>query len=301
MNDHPNFAYHEDTALFRDAIRFTSAETGFSERLIEKDYYLSVALHDLCPPDKSELVFKGGTCLSKVHTNFLRLSEDLDFAISTPTNLSRSQRSRRIGGFKEYLSGLPERRPCFRIEEALRGFNNSMQYACRIAYSSVLTGQDDFIKVEVSVREPIVELVEQIPVRTLLRDPFRHAPAVAPFKTRALSIREAYAEKLRAAMTRREPMIRDFFDLDHAVLTRHIDTADLRLTKLLETKLSIPATEPVDISPEKLDDLRRQVVTQLRPVLRESDFVEFDLDRAFGLVAQVTKLLRRPPRAADTS
>jgi len=291
MNDHPNFAYHEDTNLFRGAIRFTSAETGFSERLIEKDYYCSVALQDLCPPDNSELVFKGGTCLSKAHTNFVRLSEDLDFAISTPAILSRSERSRRIRGFKEHLSGLSERRPCFRIDEALRGFNNSTQYACRLAYTSALTGQNDFIKVEVSVREPIVEPAKPIAVTTLILDPFRNAAVVAPFNMRVLSMREAYAEKLRAAMTRREPMIRDFFDLDHAFLTRNIDTADAVLTKLLETKLSIPATEPVDISLEKLGHLRTQVETQLRPVLREPDFEKFDLDRAFGLVAQVAEQL----------
>ena len=51
---------HEDAALFRDAVQFTAAETGFSERLIEKDYYCSVVLADIAASDAG-LVFKGGT------------------------------------------------------------------------------------------------------------------------------------------------------------------------------------------------------------------------------------------------
>lgn len=39
--------YHEDAELFRDAIRFTASESGFSERLVEKDYFCTVALADL--------------------------------------------------------------------------------------------------------------------------------------------------------------------------------------------------------------------------------------------------------------
>ena len=91
MSSRPGIAYHLDTDLFRSAIRFTSAETGFNERLIEKDYYCSVALDDLCSSDAFGLVFKGGTCLSKVHAEFYRLSEDLDFSISTPLTSTRKR------------------------------------------------------------------------------------------------------------------------------------------------------------------------------------------------------------------
>jgi Nucleotidyl transferase AbiEii toxin, Type IV TA system len=74
--------YHEDLPRFRGALTLTEAETGFSSRLIEKDYYCSLLLDDLPGPFQQGLVFKGGTCLSKVHAEFFRLSEDLDFCIS---------------------------------------------------------------------------------------------------------------------------------------------------------------------------------------------------------------------------
>ena len=63
----------------REAIRFTAEETGFAPRLIEKDYFCSVILEALAAADVP-LVFKGGTCLAKVHSGFFRLSEDLDFS-----------------------------------------------------------------------------------------------------------------------------------------------------------------------------------------------------------------------------
>ena len=39
--------YHEDRSRFRDALTLTEAESDFSARLIEKDYYCSLLLHDL--------------------------------------------------------------------------------------------------------------------------------------------------------------------------------------------------------------------------------------------------------------
>ena len=79
---------HEDTALFREAVNFTAAQTRFLPRLIEKDYFCTVLLNYLAAADDA-WVFKGGTCLAKVHAEFYRLSEDLDFAIPTPVNATR--------------------------------------------------------------------------------------------------------------------------------------------------------------------------------------------------------------------
>jgi hypothetical protein len=33
--------------------------------------------------------------------------------------------------------------------------------------------------------------------------------------------------------------------------------------------------------------LKRQLETELKPILREKDFQQFDLDRAFNLVAEI--------------
>ena len=113
---------------------------------------------------------------------------------------------------------------------------------------------------------------------------------MADFSAPVLSLREAYAEKLRAALTRGEPAIRDFFDVDHAISTGRLDIADSQLIQLLRQKLSVPGNGPVDVSSEKRRILSSQIATQLRPVLRETDFEGFELDRAYGQVAKVATM-----------
>jgi predicted nucleotidyltransferase component of viral defense system len=291
MGRKPN-AYHEDGELFRAALFFTQSETGFNARLVEKDYFCTLLLDDLLGASDPPWVFKGGTCLSKVHSEFYRMSEDLDFAFSASPDTSRSERSKMIVPMKQHLASLEKRLTCFNVLEGLRGFNNSTQYVGCLRYRSFATGQDESIKVEFSIRELVLEPVERLPARTLLLDPFRHAAAVAPPEVAVLSCRETYAEKLRAALTRREPAIRDFYDIDHGIRSGRLNSADRLLLKLVKQKLAVPGNDATDLSDEKRAVLRRQVAAQLRPVLREADFAAFDLDRAFGTVAEIANDLR---------
>jgi hypothetical protein len=39
--------------------------------------------------------------------------------------------------------------------------------------------------------------------------------------------------------------------------------------------------------------LKRQLETELKPILREKDFQQFNLDRAFNLVAEIGSKLQR--------
>lgn len=285
-------SYHEDADLFREALSYTQAATGFGTRLVEEDYYCSLVLEDLVAVTNPQWVFKGGTCLSKVHSDFYRMSEDLDFAFSVPVDVPRAQRSKMIGPMTDHLAKLAGRLACFKVVENLRGFNNSTQYIGKLSYKSVVTGQDESIKVEFSIREPILEPVERLPARTLLVDPFHQAAAVVAVGVPVLSCRETYAEKLRAALTRREPAIRDFYDIDHGVRSGRLKTDDRRLIELVRGKLAVPGNDSIDVSARKHETLTRQILAQLRPVLRESDFTAFDLERAFGIVAQVAAALQ---------
>lgn len=107
-----------------------------------------------------------------------------------------------------------------------------------------------------------------------------------------LSSRETYGEKLRAALTRREPTIRDFYDIDHGVRSGRLATDDRRVIDLVRSKLAVPGNDPIDISEAKHEFLKRQVQGRLRPVLREVDYTAFDLERAFGIVVQLAQSLQ---------
>jgi hypothetical protein len=95
------------------------------------------------------------------------------------------------------------------------------------------------------------------------------------------------AEKLRAALSRREVAIRDFFDVDHAVRVLRMRLKDDDMVELVKGKLATPGNSAVDVTEGRLVALRQQVEAELRPVLREVDFVAFDLERAFAIVADL--------------
>jgi predicted nucleotidyltransferase component of viral defense system len=278
------FRLHEDRALFVEAVNFTAAETDFIPRLIEKDYFCSLLLNEL-DPNRHDLIFKGGTCLAKVHTGFYRLSEDLDFAIPTPVDASRAERRRRVTPFKEGMLRIGNQVPGLRLETALTGANDSTQYNAVLRYSSLLARQEETIKVEVSLREPLLREPFQGSARTLLRDPISGSEAVPVLAVTCLSRDEAMAEKLRAALSRRDVAIRDFYDVDHAVRLLRLDVLEPSFIGLVRKKLAVPGNDPADASLARLALLRPQLESQLRPVLRAPDYAEFDLDRAFATVA----------------
>jgi len=277
---------HRDPAFFREAVSYTAAETGFIARLIEKDYFCTVLLQHLAAAG-STLVFRGGTCLAKVHAGFYRLSEDLDFVIPTPTTATRGERSRRAEPLKRAVAALGMEATGLRVVEALTGANASTQYNAAIAYRSLLGPEEETIKIEVGLREPLLTDAESAGARTLLLDPVSGTPLVPLVSLPCLSRQEAMAEKLRAALSRREVAIRDFYDVDHAVGRLRFPVLAAGFVALVKTKLRMPGNGPVDVSAARLAALRPQLEAQLKPVLRAADFAAFDLDRAFTTVAEV--------------
>jgi len=278
--------FHQDADLFREATRFTNAQTGFSTRLIEKDYFCTVLLEYLTAAGPS-LVFKGGTCLAKVHADFYRLSEDLDFMVSVPLETTRSERRTYATALKQAVTSLPRQVPTFRIVQPLTGANNSTQYIALLGYSSLLSGQEETVKIEVSLREPLLTPPLITGVQTVMLDPVSGKPLVHPVKVTCISRIEAFAEKFRAALSRRDVAIRDFFDIDFAVRKLNLVPDDPVLVNLIRQKLASPGNELIDVSTNRLMELRRQLEPQLKPVLRDRDFREFDFDRAFGTVTEM--------------
>ena len=112
---------------------------------------------------------------------------------------------------------------------------------------------------------------------------------VLPLAVRCISRMEAFAEKFRAALSRREAAIRDFYDIDYAVRRLDLRPQDPALVELVRQKLAMPGNEPADVSEARLAMLQRQLDAQLKPVLRDRDFAEFDLERAFRTVAQMAE------------
>lgn len=291
MPEPPRPDLHEDVPLFREAVNFTAARTGFNPRLVEKDYFCTVLLAYLSGHGGEQLVFKGGTCLAKVHAGFYRLSEDLDFTIPLAADASRTQRRRAVATTKDAIAKLAEHVGAFAVTNPLTGANNSTQYNGAVEYQSPTTGQPETILVEVSVREPLLMSPIMGQTKTLLLDPIGGKPIAPEMPVTCITMTEAMAEKFRAALSRRDVAIRDFYDLDYAISGLGLDPTDPRLVDMVRQKLAVPGNPPVSLSPERLGDLRRQVSTRLRTVLRADDFQAFDLDRALHQVAAMAERL----------
>ncbi len=281
---------HEDPPLFREAINLTVARTGFNARLIERDYFCTLLLAYFARYGGDTLVFKGGTCLAKVHAGFYRLSEDLDFTIPLPAAANRAVRRQAATKIKNAVHGIADYLSGFVATGPLKGANHSTQYNGFIRYKSPTSGQDEDVLIEASVREPLLLPVKDAPVKTLLLDPLTGDAAVSAIPVRCIAMKEALAEKFRAAMSRKDVAIRDFFDLDYASQHLGLDPTDPELVELVQRKLAVPGNLPVDVSPERFALLERQLDARLKAVLRDREFAEFDLRRAFNMVVAIAKI-----------
>jgi predicted nucleotidyltransferase component of viral defense system len=278
---------HEDRDWFLEAVNFTAATTGFSPRLIEKDYFCTVLLQHLATA--GVLVFKGGTCLAKVHGEFYRLSEDLDFVIPMPCGAKSTERKVRAAEAKRVVLELEKRVSAFHVVKGLTGANRSTQYIAVIGYDSLLGQQQDSIKIEIGLREPLLTPVFDGTARTVLLDPVSGRQMTPHIALPCISRIEAFAEKFRAALSRREVAIRDFYDIDYGVRRLDLRPQEPALIELLRRKLAVSGNEAVDVSDHRLATLRQQLESQLKPVLRGKDFSEFDLGRAFQTVVEMAK------------
>ena len=71
------YLYKDDKELLRDIIVTVSERTGIDESIVEKDYYVTMILKELVQRNP-DVVFKGGTSLSKAYHAIDRFSEDID-------------------------------------------------------------------------------------------------------------------------------------------------------------------------------------------------------------------------------
>lgn len=77
---------HTNKEAFKELIIVTASHTqGLQNHQVEKDYYVSLFLKELSKLENNvEIVFKGGTSLSKCYDIIDRFSEDIDLTIKFP-------------------------------------------------------------------------------------------------------------------------------------------------------------------------------------------------------------------------
>ena len=84
---------HENKELFEEVIFNTADFCKLTIAIIEKDYYVTLILKEIAKRNP-DIVFKGGTSLSKCYKIIDRFSEDIDLNINGNTRPGESKRKR---------------------------------------------------------------------------------------------------------------------------------------------------------------------------------------------------------------
>src|SRR3989338_7822867 len=153
-----------DKEKLKDIIPAIARKMKFRPAIVEKDYHLTVILNNIEGLLSDKIIFKGGTLLNKVHLNYHRLSEDLDFTYCDPL-ATRSQRSKAITPIREKMLDFLKALQLSSDNPLGEGFNNSTQYVFNVNYPSIVTAKDGTIKIEISLRQPPIDR----PVHTIIK------------------------------------------------------------------------------------------------------------------------------------
>lgn len=178
--------------------------TALAEAVIEKDLLITEVLRTVVAVDSDgiQLVFCGGTCLSKAHGLIERMSEDIDFKLVLPQGLSRSARSRLLSQFKKRLAAaLMEAGFAVPADEIIAQDENSyvslnLHYESRFAPVASLRSE---IKLELNARPPVLPTAP-LPIASML-DVLIHAPRT-DLHVECISVEETLAEKVLSFLRR---------------------------------------------------------------------------------------------------
>ena len=101
---------HENKTLFRQAVQFTSDQLQILPIYVEKDYWVTFALHMIFDEAiGADTVFKGGTALSKCYSMIDRFSEDIDLVMLRKEGESNNRMTQKIRSVSRILEPvLPE-------------------------------------------------------------------------------------------------------------------------------------------------------------------------------------------------
>ena len=228
----------------------------------------------------NELIFKGGTLLSRNYLKYHRFSEDIDFVFRDSgiiRGLTRNARERKVKAFLDkFVPQLKE------IADTL-GLNFSTDRSNK-KYCKMLSGRtvytfkiyytdSKYIKVEINFIEKMNGSPEKVSVRAItdLFDSreilFTLGLDIKNFNVMSYSLKEITLEKYRATLTRKKLQERDLFDLflikdslkaDINEIVEKISNSSLikkDLTGLIKEKLDLLQNGKFFVSEEKIEEL----------------------------------------------
>jgi len=253
----------------------------FDDYKMEKDFLLTLILIKFWQkyPD---LIFKWGTCLNKIYFPYFRMSEDLDFVINT--NLWRTARQTLLKKYEEdFVQDLSIL--WLQLQEGRTKFDEHKLACFTFEYDSILNNTPQTIKIDISLKSHLFLPPVSKPIQSIYRDKILEENIFWEHFIACIDIKESASEKMRASLTRTTPAIRDFFDIWYLKNIWNFDFQNKDFKKLLDIKL-----QEVDYKytlEENYQNLQKQIITDLKPVLND-DF-DFHFDEIYNFILSFKK------------
>lgn len=290
----------EDKIDIKNLINKITVETKFSPILLEKDYHLTKILNEVGKKQIKDLVFKGGTCLSKCYLDFYRLSEDLDFVYNKDVkDLTKNQVRKILGNIRrEFFEILGELG--LKIDKGL-GKSWKMltlkKPPCIVgleittSYNSLIDNSPQTIKIEISFRRKLRKLIKERIIKHKFYNALKEPILNENIKIEVIDLIENFAEKFRALYTRKKIAVRDLYDINH-ILISEIKLLDKEIFNLIILKINETHNLSKKEFIEFIKNLRNQInnydIKELEAVLRTDEKVDIDkiierIEKFFGI------------------
>jgi len=271
-----------DLKTYVKEVRKNMNLTDVRDEIISKDLLLTLILAEFQKEDGvfNELIFKGGTLLSRNYLKYHRFSEDLDFVHKNSgefRELKRRAREKKIKGFIELF--VPKlKKVADTLDLEFNETRSDMKYCSilhgRTVYTFTIYYETNrYIKIEINFVEKLINSPKETLIKAIT-DFFDSKELmfilglnIENFKVLSYPIEEIILEKYRAVLTRKEFKERDLFDLflikdslkininevvdkikNSSLIKRELDT-------LIKEKLSLLEKNEFFNSDEKLEEL----------------------------------------------
>lgn len=269
-----------ETKEFIQILEYSNTKK-FDKSKFEKDFLLTLILIKFWQkyPD---LVFKWWTCLNKIYFPYFRLSEDLDFVINQ--DVGRTARQTLLKKYEEdFVNDLSIL--WLKLRDERTKYDEHKLATFTFEYNSILNNSTQTIKIDISLKNKLYLPTFSGEIKSNFKDTFLEENIFQAHFINCINLQEALAEKLRASLTRTIPAIRDFFDIWYVKQFWNFNFEDKEFKKLLEIKL-----KEVDYKytlQENFENLKKQVQTDLKPVLN-NDF-SFDFEEIYDFILSFKK------------
>jgi hypothetical protein len=154
-----------DDRLIRSAIQ--DGLSVLDPAILEKDLLVTDVLRLLFTKefDNCRLVFCGGTCLSKAHKTIDRMSEDIDFKVVVPNELSKNAKSKALSNLKHDIIFLLEENGYVIPQDRIIARNSNSYIGIDVLYQSAYSSNISLrseIKIEITANPPLLHSIALI-------------------------------------------------------------------------------------------------------------------------------------------